>query len=103
MADIYVAFSFYEKVIDACALRPDLAIFAEGDATQVGEKGVSLSGGFLPSGKCMRDAEYSNDIGGQRARIALARAVYARADLYLLDDPLSAVGPCFTIRHSESR
>lgn len=38
------AFSFYEKVIDACALRPDLAIFADGDATQVGEKGVSLSG-----------------------------------------------------------
>ncbi|KAJ9104123.1 hypothetical protein QFC19_004107 [Naganishia cerealis] len=62
---------FYEEVLDACALRPDLAIFAQGDATQVGEKGVSLS-------------------GGQRARIALARAVYARADLYLLDDPLSA-------------
>lgn len=51
MADIYLAFSFYEKVIDACALRPDLAIFAEGDATQVGEKGVSLSGGSLPFGK----------------------------------------------------
>lgn len=39
--------SFYERVIDACALRPDLAIFAEGDATQVGEKGVSLSGEYL--------------------------------------------------------
>jgi ATP-binding cassette subfamily C (CFTR/MRP) protein 1 len=64
--------AFYEKVLDACALRPDLAIMPEGDRTQVGEKGVSLS-------------------GGQKARISLARCVYARADLYLLDDPLSAV------------
>lgn len=63
---------FYEQVLDACALRPDLAVMAEGDRTQVGEKGVSLS-------------------GGQKARISLARCVYARADLYLLDDPLSAV------------
>lgn len=63
---------FYEKVLDACALRPDLAIMGQGDETQVGEKGVSLS-------------------GGQKARISLARCVYARADLYLLDDPLSAV------------
>lgn len=63
---------FYEEVLDACALRPDLAILPEGDQTQVGEKGVSLS-------------------GGQKARIALARCVYARADIYLLDDPLSAV------------
>jgi ABC-type multidrug transport system fused ATPase/permease subunit len=63
---------FYEIVLDACALRPDLAILPQGDLTEVGEKGVSLS-------------------GGQKARIALARAVYARADLYLLDDPLSAV------------
>lgn len=63
---------FYETVLDACALRPDLAVLPQGDLTEVGEKGVSLS-------------------GGQKARIALARAVYARADLYLLDDPLSAV------------
>ncbi len=64
--------SFYETVLDACALRPDLTVLPQGDLTEVGEKGVSLS-------------------GGQKARIALARAVYARADLYLLDDPLSAV------------
>ena len=49
-----------------------MAILPDGDETQVGEKGVSLS-------------------GGQKARLALARAVYARADVYLLDDILSAV------------
>lgn len=63
---------FYQRVIKACALEPDLAIFADGDQTEIGEKGVSLS-------------------GGQRARVALARACYARADIYLLDDPLAAV------------
>ncbi|KAG8760180.1 hypothetical protein FRC11_000794 [Ceratobasidium sp. 423] len=59
-------------LFSACALRPDLAQFSDGDLTVVGEKGITLS-------------------GGQRARISLARAVYARADLYLLDDPLAAV------------
>lgn len=63
---------FYQKAIDACALKDDLAILPDGDETQVGEKGISLS-------------------GGQKARLSLARAVYARADVYLLDDPLSAV------------
>ncbi|GMK60092.1 hypothetical protein CspeluHIS016_0903090 [Cutaneotrichosporon spelunceum] len=63
---------FYDRVLDACALRSDLAILPDGHMTEVGEKGVSLS-------------------GGQKARICLARACYARADIYLLDDPLSAV------------
>ncbi|CAN3364922.1 metal resistance protein Ycf1p [Diutina catenulata] len=63
---------FYSHVIKACALSVDLAILPKGDATEVGEKGISLS-------------------GGQKARLSLARAVYARADVYLLDDPLSAV------------
>jgi ABC-type multidrug transport system fused ATPase/permease subunit len=63
---------FYDKVLDACALRSDLAVLPQGHITEVGEKGVSLS-------------------GGQKARIGLARACYARADIYLLDDPLSAV------------
>ncbi|BEJ18143.1 hypothetical protein CspHIS471_0704200 [Cutaneotrichosporon sp. HIS471] len=63
---------FYDMVLDACALRSDLAILPDGHMTEVGEKGVSLS-------------------GGQKARICLARACYARADIYLLDDPLSAV------------
>ncbi|KAB0798602.1 hypothetical protein PPYR_09595 [Photinus pyralis] len=62
----------YKAVVKACALRSDLAMFPFGDRTIVGEKGNSLS-------------------GGQRARINLARAVYKRADIYLLDDPLSAV------------
>ena len=63
---------FYQKVLDACALGPDLNILPNGDQTEIGERGVSLS-------------------GGQRARVALARACYARADIYLLDDPLAAV------------
>nr|UJH94494.1 Ycf1.1 [Starmerella bombicola] len=62
----------YAETIAACALRDDLAILPEGDDSLVGEKGISLS-------------------GGQKARLSLARAVYARADVYLLDDPLSAV------------
>lgn len=64
--------AFYQHVLKACALTVDLKILPKGDKTEVGEKGISLS-------------------GGQKARLALARAVYARADVYLLDDPLSAV------------
>lgn len=63
---------FYAKTLKACALESDLDIFPDGDSTQVGEKGISLS-------------------GGQKARLSLARAVYSRADVYLLDDILSAV------------
>lgn len=64
--------TFYKLVIEACALGPDLALLPNGDSTEVGEKGITLS-------------------GGQRARLSLARAVYARADLVLLDDCLAAV------------
>ncbi|KAG1786323.1 P-loop containing nucleoside triphosphate hydrolase protein [Suillus plorans] len=60
---------FYNLVIEACALKPDLELLPQGDLTEVGEKGI----------------------GGQRARVALARAIYARADLVLLDDVLAAV------------
>ncbi|OLN93990.1 Metal resistance protein YCF1-like protein 1 [Colletotrichum chlorophyti] len=63
---------FYEKTVKACALVADFAQLPDGDETVVGERGISLS-------------------GGQKARVALARAVYARADIYLLDDVLSAV------------
>ncbi|KIK07255.1 hypothetical protein K443DRAFT_129256 [Laccaria amethystina LaAM-08-1] len=62
----------YNAVLDACALRPDLAVFDAGDLTEIGEKGITLS-------------------GGQRARIALARAMYSQAKCILLDDPLASV------------
>jgi ABC-type Mn2+/Zn2+ transport system ATPase subunit len=63
---------FYDIVLEACALKDDLTMLTNGDETQVGGQGMNLS-------------------GGQKARVALARAVYARADIYLLDDVLSAV------------
>nr|CAD7455369.1 unnamed protein product [Timema tahoe] len=62
----------YEEVLRVCALLPDLEQFPQRDLTLVGERGSSLS-------------------GGQKARVNLARAVYNDADVYLLDDPLSAV------------
>ncbi|XP_029376380.1 ATP-binding cassette sub-family C member 2 isoform X2 [Echeneis naucrates] len=61
-----------QEVIQACALAPDLELLAAGDLTEIGEKGINLS-------------------GGQKQRVSLARAVYSQADIYLLDDPLSAV------------
>lgn len=64
----------YENVIKICALQTDFDILPYGDQTLVGERGKMLS-------------------GGQKARIGLARAVYKKADIYLLDDPLSAVDP----------
>ncbi|KAJ2929604.1 hypothetical protein H1R20_g7490, partial [Candolleomyces eurysporus] len=62
----------YRDVVEACALKPDLEMLEDGDETEIGARGVSLS-------------------GGQKARVALARAVYARTKYVLLDDPLSAV------------
>ena len=63
---------FYDMTIEACALLDDFKNIPDGDQTEVGERGISLS-------------------GGQKARLTLARAVYARADIYILDDILSAV------------
>ncbi|OJT02282.1 ATP-binding cassette transporter abc4 [Trametes pubescens] len=62
----------YEKVIEQCALGQDLSLFEAGDQTEVGEKGITLS-------------------GGQKARITLARTVYSSADILLLDDILAAL------------
>ena len=62
----------YTKTIEACALVEDIQQFPDCEQTVVGERGALLS-------------------GGQRARVSLARAVYADADIYLLDDPLSAL------------
>ncbi|RVE75296.1 hypothetical protein OJAV_G00015460 [Oryzias javanicus] len=62
----------YDRVIKACALKRDLELLPAGDQTVIGDRGATLS-------------------GGQKARVNLARAVYQDADVYLLDDPLSAV------------
>lgn len=62
----------YKQVLEACALMLDMASFKHGDLTMIGENGVGLS-------------------GGQKARVSLARAVYSRANILLLDDPLSAL------------
>ena len=63
---------WYDKVIDACALRPDLGMLPNGDKTEIGERGITVS-------------------GGQKQRMNIARAIYFDADIVLLDDPLSAV------------
>lgn len=62
----------FQHVVHVCCLTKDLSDFTSGDLTQIGQRGVTLS-------------------GGQKARVGLARAVYSDADIYLLDDPLSAV------------
>uniref|UniRef100_A0A672LSW8 Canalicular multispecific organic anion transporter 1-like n=1 Tax=Sinocyclocheilus grahami TaxID=75366 RepID=A0A672LSW8_SINGR len=62
----------YRSVVEGCALGPDLDLLPGRDQTEIGEKGINLS-------------------GGQKQRVSLARAVYSSADVYLLDDPLSAV------------
>ncbi|XP_035889629.1 canalicular multispecific organic anion transporter 2 isoform X2 [Phyllostomus discolor] len=62
----------YQRALEACALLADLEVLPGRDKTEIGEKGINLS-------------------GGQRQRVSLARAVYSDADVFLLDDPLSAV------------
>ncbi|KAM9364701.1 ATP-binding cassette sub-family C member 2 [Pholidichthys leucotaenia] len=62
----------FQDVIQACALVPDLELLSGGELTEIGEKGINLS-------------------GGQKQRVSLARAAYSESEIYLLDDPLSAV------------
>ncbi|KAF3857402.1 hypothetical protein F7725_009261 [Dissostichus mawsoni] len=62
----------YQRVLGACALKRDMELLPDGDLTLIGDRGATLS-------------------GGQKARVNLARAVYQDTDIYLLDDPLSAV------------
>lgn len=64
--------AWYEEVIDACALRADLDMLPNGDLTEIGERGITVS-------------------GGQKQRLNIARAIYFDADIVLMDDPLSAV------------
>jgi ATP-binding cassette subfamily C (CFTR/MRP) protein 1 len=63
---------WYNQVIEACALKPDLEMLPVGDATEIGERGITVS-------------------GGQKQRMNIARAIYFDADIVLMDDPLSAV------------
>jgi len=62
----------FQRVLDVCSLQQDIQQFPKGDQSMIGQRGIMLS-------------------GGQRARVSLARAVYSDADIYLMDDPLSAV------------
>ncbi|XP_024540237.1 ABC transporter C family member 13 [Selaginella moellendorffii] len=62
----------YDKIISSCQLKRDLEMLSHGDETRIGDRGVTLS-------------------GGQKQRLQLARAMYKDADIYLLDDPLSAL------------
>eukprot|EP01065_Artemidia_motanka_P043322 TRINITY_DN598_c0_g1_i3.p1 TRINITY_DN598_c0_g1~~TRINITY_DN598_c0_g1_i3.p1 ORF type:complete len:1640 (+),score=558.26 TRINITY_DN598_c0_g1_i3:85-4920(+) len=62
----------YDEVVDSVCLGPDLDMLTHGDMTEIGEKGINLS-------------------GGQKARVSLARCVYSDPDIVLMDDPLSAV------------
>ncbi|XWS74705.1 hypothetical protein CRYUN_Cryun01aG0020700 [Craigia yunnanensis] len=62
----------YDRTVKACALTKDFELFSCGDLTEIGERGINMS-------------------GGQKQRIQIARAVYQDADIYLLDDPFSAV------------
>lgn len=64
--------SRYQVAAEQAQLLPDLEMWPDGDATEIGDRGVTLS-------------------GGQKARVSIARAVYADADVYLMDDPLAAV------------
>ncbi|KAG0022326.1 hypothetical protein BGZ80_000525 [Entomortierella chlamydospora] len=62
----------YHRIVYACGLEPDIEMLPAGDMTEIGERGINLS-------------------GGQKQRVSLARAAYDDADIYLMDDPLSAV------------
>lgn len=63
---------YYKKVLKLCELEPDIEALIGGDLTEIGEKGINLS-------------------GGQKARVSLARAIYTNADITILDDPISAL------------
>ena len=64
--------ALYDQVLTNCRLDKDLETFSHHDQTVIGERGVNLS-------------------GGQKARVSLARALYSESDVYLLDDPFSAL------------
>lgn len=63
---------WYDDVVDACALRPDLEMLPNNDQTEIGERGITIS-------------------GGQKQRLNIARAIYFNSDIIIMDDPLSGV------------
>ena len=69
---------WYDEVIDACALRPDLDMLPHGDLTEIGERGITVS-------------------GGQKQRLNIARAIYFNSDIVLMDDPLSGACAIFPL------
>ncbi|KAK3818901.1 MAG: multi drug resistance-associated protein MRP [Benniella sp.] len=66
--------TYYQQTVEACCLQPDFEKLLNGDMTEIGERGINLS-------------------DSQKTRISFARAVYARADIYLFDDPLPEADP----------
>lgn len=64
----------YDNILNICKLNKDLSTFPKGDLTEIGSKGINLS-------------------GGQKQRVAIARALYSQADIYIIDDCLSALDP----------
>lgn len=64
--------NWYQKVVEACGLKQDLDMLPAGDQTEIGERGITIS-------------------GGQKQRLNIARAIYFDADIVIMDDPLSAV------------
>lgn len=66
--------AFYENVLNMCKLNEDLNTFPKKDMTEIGSKGINLS-------------------GGQKQRVSIARAIYSQADIFIIDDCLSALDP----------
>lgn len=86
----------YNRVLETCCLTHDLKILEEGDMTEIGERGINLSGGELLCFPMMVLYQFYSIYYcciGQKQRISVARAAYSNADVFIFDDPLSALDP----------